>query len=513
KDGRLTWDDLNSRVQKVLLAKYNLGLYKKQVIDTVGILADLNEQTTRIKTLLAKNAVTLLQQTNTTLLPLKKEKKIAYVAIGAVKEPVVATRLKAENNADIYLFGTKAEVGKQLMDDKNPTIIIDKSDSATAQKLINALFAKGYDAIVVGMHNYSRRPANNFGLSNPAVFLIDKLQLQNNVISIYFGNPYAIKFSCNALNLATAYEDDDITQHAVADWLQGRQQAKGKLPVTVCDNFRFGDGITYNTYFPQAVPEYGANKFRKIDSIAKDAIAKGAMPGCVILAAKDGKVVYQQAFGTTTMGGKTPVTTNMVYDLASVTKISATTVSVMKLYEDGKLDLDKTLGDYLPWVKGSNKAPLKLRDILLHQAGLNPFIPFYREVIDTASGEPKWAYFSKVQDATHQFRAAENLYVRNNWQDTLYQRIVTSKLTATNKYVYSDNDFIFLGKIVEAVSGKPLDVYVKETFYKPLGMVTTTFHPREFMTLQNMVPTEVETHFRKQLLWGDVHDEGAAMFG
>ncbi len=513
KDGRLTWDDLNSRVKKILLAKYNLGLNKPQVIDTVGILADLNQQTTRIKTLLAKNAVTLLQQTNTALLPLKANKKIAYISIGAAKEPVAATRLKAENGADVYLFGSKATLGKQLMDDKNPTIVMDKSDSASAQQLISKVYALGYDAIVVGVHNYSRRPANNYGLSNPAIYLISELQKQNNAITIYYGNPYAVRYSCGALNVATAYEDDDITQSAVADWLQGKLAAKGKLPVTVCDNFKFGDGITYNSYLPKASNYNVDVKFNKIDSIAKDAITKGAMPGCVVLAAKDGKVIYQKAFGTTTMGGTTAVTANMVYDLASVTKISATTVSVMKLYEEGKLDLDKTLGDYLPWVKGSNKSPLKLRDILLHQAGLNPFIPFYREVIDTATGEPKWAYFSKVKDANHQFRAAENLYVRNDWEDSLYSRIVTSKLTAPNKYVYSDNDFIFLGKIVEAITGKTLNDYAKATFYQPLGMATTTFQPREVMSLNNIVPTEYEKHFRQQLIWGDVHDEGSAMFG
>lgn len=513
KDGRLTWDDLNNRVKKILLAKYNLGLNKPQVIDTVGILADLNEQTTRIKTLLSKNAVTLLQQSNTTLLPLKANKKIAYISIGAAKEPIAATRLKAENSAEVYLFGSKASLGKQLMDDKNPTIVLDKSDSASAQQLVSKIYALGYDAIVVGVHNYSRRPANNYGLSNPDIYLISELQKQNNAVVIYYGNPYAVRYSCSALNVATAYEDDDITQSAVVDWLQGKLAAKGKLPVTVCDNFKFGDGITYNSYLPKASNYNVDTKFNKIDSIAKDAIAKGAMPGCVVLAAKDGKIIYQKAFGTTTMGGNTAVTTNMVYDLASVTKISATTVSVMKLYEEGKLDLDKTLGDYLPWVKGSNKAPLKLRDILLHQAGLNPFIPFYREVIDTITGEPKWAYFSKTKDANHQFRAAENLYVRNDWEDTLYQRIVTSRLTAPNKYVYSDNDFIFLGKIVEAITGKTLNDYAKATFYQPLGMATTTFQPREVMSLNNIVPTEYEKHFRQQLIWGDVHDEGSAMFG
>ena len=203
----------------------------------------------------------------------------------------------------------------------------------------------------------------------------------------------------------------------------------------------------------------------------------------------------------------------MVYDLASVTKISATNVSIMKLYEEGKIGLDKTLGDYLPWVKGSDKANIRLKDILLHQAGLVPFIPFYREVLDSASGKPLPQYFSSQKDAQHIFKVSEGFYLRNDWQDTLQKRILQSKLTAPNKYVYSDNDFIFLGKIVEAVSGKPLNEYVQETFYQPLQMTTTTFLPKEKMAINQIAPTEEEKNFRQQLLRGDVHDEGAAMFG
>ena len=329
KDGLLSWDDLNNRVKKILLAKYNLGLSKPQNIDTANITADLNFQTNRIKTLLAKNAITLLRQTNTLIIPLNSSKKIAYISIGAAKEPIAATRLKAENNADVYLFGSKAELGKQLMDDKNQAIIIDKTDSAAALQLINSIKAKNYDAIVIGVHNYSRRPANNYGLSKPILYLLNELQKSDKAISLFFGNPYAISFSCNAPNLVACYEDDDITQNAAADFLQGKQQAKGKLPVTVCDNLKFGDGIVYNSYFPKNSTAESDTKFYKIDSIANDAIAKGAMPGCVILAAKNGKVIYQKAFGTTTLNVTIPVTKDMLYDLASVTKISATTVSVM----------------------------------------------------------------------------------------------------------------------------------------------------------------------------------------
>jgi beta-N-acetylhexosaminidase len=515
KDGRLTWDDINAKVKKVLLAKYHLGLDKLQPIQTENLVDDLNTQTARIKKLLSENALTLVHKQNETIFPLSKGKKIAYVCIGAPSENTIAAKLRTDYNADVYLFGSKNELGKQLMDDKNPVTTIEKSDSSAAAQLINTIQQKGYDVVIVGLHNYSRRPANNFGLSNASVYLLNGLQ-QPKTITLVFGNPYVLKNIANAPNLIACYEDDEVVQEAAFALLAGRVQPKGKLPVTVTDNLKFGDGIVYNSYFPVATPEsigMRSEALQKIDAIASDAIEKGAAPGCVVLVAKDGKIAYHKAFGYTNFDKKEPMTTDMVFDLASVTKISATTVSIMKLYEEGKVDLDKTLGDYLPWVKGSDKAPLKLTEILLHQAGLNPFIPFYREVIDTVTGKPLSKYFSTVKDAKHQYRVAEGLYLRNDYQDTLFKRILKSKLTAPEKYVYSDNDFIFLGKIVEAVSGKPLNEYVRETFYEPLHMTTTTFRPRELMPIDLIVPTEEEKHFRQQLIRGDVHDEGSAMFG
>lgn len=515
KEGRLSWDDINAKVKKVLLAKYHLGLHTVTPVATENLTNDLNAQTARIKTLLSANALTLVNKKNETIFPLVKGKKIAYVCIGAPSENMIASRLKAEYNAEIFLFGSKKEMGRQLMDDKNPATIIEKSDSAGATELINFFQQKNYDVVIVGLHNYSRRPANNFGLSSASLYLLNGLQSQK-TITVVFGNPYALKNIATAPNLVAAYEDDDITQSAAADLLAGTIQPKGKLPVTVTENMKFGDGIVYNSYFAPAAPEsVGLNTaaLGKIDAIATDAIEKGAAPGCVVLVAKDGKIAYHKAFGYTNFDKKEPMTTDMVFDLASVTKISATNVSIMKLYEEGKVDLDKTLGDYLPWVKGTDKAPLKLADILLHQAGLNPFIPFYKEVIDSTTGKPLPQYFSTTKDPQHQYRAAEGLYLRNDWQDTLFSRILKSKLTAPDKYVYSDNDFIFLGKIVEAISGKPLNEYARQTFYEPLRMTTTTFRPRELMPVDLIVPSEEEKHFRQQLIRGDVHDEGAAMFG
>lgn len=516
EEGRLSWDIIDAKVKKVLLAKYHLGLNKRKTIDTTNLVNDLNTQTLAINQKISEEALTLVSKKNPSVFPITKGKRIAYISIGAEGENTIATRLREDFQADVYLFDNKSQLGKQLMDEKPSSVIpSETNDEAGAERVLNQLLEKNYDVIIAGLHNYNRRPANNFSLSPVSIHLLQQLQTQH-TITLIFGNPYALKNIETAPNLIECYEDDSVTQVAAVHLLEGRINAKGTLPVTVSEKWKFGEGILYNNYFPMVVPEsvgLSSAGLGKIDSIANDAVTKGAAPGCVVLVARDGKLVYDKAFGYTNFDKKEPVTIDKAFDLASVTKVSATTVSIMKLYEEGRIDLNKTLGDYLPWVRGSNKAHLTLNEILLHQAGLVPFIPFYREVIDSVTGKPLPQYFSNLKDNKHQFRVAEGLYLRNDWEDTLNKRILQSKLSAPDKYVYSDNDFIFLGKIVEAVSGLPLNEYAYQHFYAPLHMLSTTFRPREKMPLDQIIPTEEETHFRNQLIRGDVHDEGAAMFG
>ena len=249
-----------------------------------------------------------------------------------------------------------------------------------------------------------------------------------------------------------------------------------------------------------------------IDTIALEAINAKATPGCVVTVLRKGKLVFQKSYGSLTYDSIIPVTPQTVYDLASVTKISATTVCLMKLVEERKIDVKQPVSKYLPWLKGSDKENLLVENLLLHQAGLNPFIPFYKEVTDK-DGNPLSTVLSATKEAPFETTVTDALYLRNDWNDTMYERIKTSIVSDKElKYVYSDNDFILLGKIIEAVTGKPLDVYAFETFYKPLGMSSTRFKPYEHFANDMIAPTEKEKQFRQQLIWGYVHDPGAAMF-
>ena len=495
----LKWKDLDARVKKVLRAKYQYGLANLRPIVLNNITADLNKGIREMRRVVAENALTLLKNNDRAIFPLmpRQFSKVAYVGMGLRSDNAFARRMRVDYGAHVYYFDYS----------------LNEEQSRAALDLIK----NRYDVVIIGVHGYNRYPANNYGISGAASLLLQQLQQQTRSVILTFGNPYIMANLCDPKVLLACYEDDEITQETAADLLQGKISPKGKLPVTVCPDLKYGTGITDLKILPVIQPSaigFNEQKLQVIDSIVNDGIAQQAFPGAVVLVAKDGRLVYNKAFGKMAFTNDSPMTTETIFDLASVTKICATTMAVMKLYDEGRLNLDKPLGEFLPWVRGSNKESLTVKDILLHQAGLKAFIPFYRETIDTLKeGIASPSYYASKPDDQFKIRVAENLFLRSDWVDTMYRRILDSELGPMGKYIYSDNDFIFLGKIVESISGLSLDQYVKRTFYDPLGMKTTGFKPRDRFPVERIAPTEQEPYFRKQLIQGDVHDPGAAMFG
>jgi len=332
-----------------------------------------------------------------------------------------------------------------------------------------------------------------------------------------FGNPYVVADFPNIKNVLFAYEDNIHTQNAAILWLEGKLEAEGVLPVTVTQQMPYGLGKstpakTTTHQQNNAITHIQLDKLNAIDSLVADAIKKKALPGCQVLIAKDNQIVFNKSYGTIAGEGTTPVSNQTYYDLASVTKVSATTVAIMKLAEEGKVDIDKTIGDYLPWVKGNPKAGISLRDLLLHQAGLYPYIKFYEKLL-YPDGSLKKDIVSDIAKGTHQLMITPTKYLANDWMDSIQQQILRSPVTAPGKYIYSDNDFIFLGFIVEKVSGMSLHSYTSKNFYEPLGMSSTGFLPLQKTTKENIAATELDNYFRNELIHGTVHDEGASTMG
>jgi len=531
EDGKIPGARLDESVKKILAAKYNAGLSKREVIPTQHITEDLNTYVSSLRKQIAEASITLLNDPNQALNKIKgnEGKAIAYIGIGTSSENTFTKTLQ-EAGIKKFLFA--------------PT-----GSEKETRKFLKKL--KSEDLLIVGVHNLSAYPGQNFGLDKNELYTLEELSKTGKTFTVLFGNPYALKNFCDGEGLMVTYDEAEETQIAAAKILTGQLKAKGKLPVTACENFKAGDGIiSLTTNLGEAVNEVTFNRENKevhveriiikpallphdflleccvspnalgvnnseldrLDDFIKSAVNAGAFPGCRILVAKEGKVFYDKPFGFLDEEKKIAVDNNTMYDLASITKVASTTLAVMRLYEQGKLNLNNYLGTYLPETKGTNKEYLKIRDVLLHQAGLKAWIPFYKETLDSMS-YPKPQIYAKSQSKAFSVMVAPHVFMRNDWIDTMWSRILVTPLENTGRYVYSDLDFIFLQKVVEQITKKSLYEYVLTEFYMPLGLENTAYSPLRNLIAKTIAPSEYDDYFRHQTLQGYVHDMGAAMFG
>jgi beta-glucosidase-like glycosyl hydrolase/CubicO group peptidase (beta-lactamase class C family) len=496
---KLNWATINARVKKVLAAKYRAGLNHLEPVNTDNLTDDLNQGTLALVREIYEKALTVLDNENH-ILPLRENdtSRIAVLGIGGDISPLVES-IRMHHPVDTFSFSGFGTA----------------QDAAAVADTLKA----NYDKVIIAVGGYNRFPAHNFGLGETGIQLACQLEEEMPSVTLVLGNPYAIKNFRHAPAVVAAYEDDSLMQQISGTLLFEGFEPDGRLPVTVAPEFAFNDGLStfgyQKAYVPYAKPaSVGVNDalLYKVDSIARDGIARGAYPGCEVLGMKDGKIFYHKAFGNLSYDKKTPVSPNTIYDMASCTKICATTMACMRLYDEGRLRLDGTLGEYLPWLRGSDKASLKIKDVMLHQAGFMPDFP-YLDVMLTDRVHPNPDIFHTIRDSTYSVRVAEHMYMNKAYEDTLMMEIRDGKLGRPHRYVYSDIDFQLMGYIVSAITGLPLNEYVKRAFYDPIGMDATGFLPRESFPLSRIAPTECEKVFRLQCLHGDVHDPRAAMFG
>ena len=503
-NGDLQWKDIDQKVRKILLAKKWLGLDKNSRPSTNPALNDLSRpQYDLTQRLITENSLTVLRNKKN-LLPINHldTLKIATLTIG-----------RTEKTPFQKMASRYCEMNHFCIDNTLDTDMLDQT--------INAI--KDYDVILAAIHVPSMNPVKNFKLTQNQILAVKKLLEQPNPNTVFsiFGNPYslnAFKAIEKTENLIIAYQDNQYTQELTAQLIFGAIEAKGTLPVTVNENFRTGDGIRISSFkrlkytIPEEIKIDSKKLETKLDSLVNLGIEKHAFPGCQILLAKDSKVFFHKCWGFHTYDHKIAVAPDDLYDWASLTKITGPLPILMQLYEQGKLNLDTTFSTYWPAWKGTDKEFISFKEVLSHQARLQPWIPFWYTTIKE-NGRYKPGYYRKRPSSRFNIRVANHLYLMSSYRDTIFNRINESELLDKKEYKYSDLSFYLIPEIIRNLTGEDYETYLNKKILKPLGASSVMFNPYRKVSVSNIIPTEEDKLFRKELLQGFVHDEGCAMMG
>lgn len=407
--------------------------------------------------------------------------------------------------ASVHFNNQYAAVFDSLLNKYNKVQLFDGAAYSGNKTLANLTSdLKFYNTIIVQV--------NDADLSNPDVIdFISTNQKNKNIIVAAFGSGSLLgKLDVITAPVIWTERVSQVSAMYSAEAIFGGVSISQKLAKNYSAVYKTGMGFaTEKTRLQYTVPEeagINADNLQGIDKIAQEAIREHATPGCVVLVAKDGKVIFNKAYGYHTYDNVIPDKLTDIFDLASMTKVSATTMETMQLTDQGKLSLEKTLGDYIPLTRKSNKNDIRVREVLLHQAGLIPDIQSFEKVKPTDhSTDSSAAYPTKVSD---------HYYLRKDYyKDVMLPDMLNSPLKTRGQYVYSDVSMLFMQEVVENITAVPLNVYVQQHFYTPLGMQTAGFLPLYRFTPDRIIPTENDKEYRMSLLDGYVHDPTAALLG
>ena len=507
---------INEKCRKVLMYKYVLGLNRYRPIVTKTLLSDLNATNADwLNRKMNERSITLLKN-DRAILPLRDldKRSIAFISLGGNSYGTLASTLNLYAKVETFSV----------------------FDNSRLSELIPRV--ANFNTLVISIN-----ARKNFSEETLAKICEGKEVILNFFTTPYEMTPYSFLVN-KAAAVICSYENTDLAQEYAGQGIFGGNAMDALLPVTVKGLFNKGTGIeTQKTRLAYSVPEeVGMNsaKLAAIDKIVQEGLDANAFPGCQVLVAKDGVVVYNKAFGNHDYKSSVQVKTTDLYDLASMTKATATLPALMKVYDNGDVSLTDYISKYVYPLRNTAKEKLNLRDALFHESGLKAFLPFYTNAIDKSSYSG--SLFSSTRDAKHtveydagtwanpdfkylpelispepksgySLQIAKNLYGSEKLRGLVLQDIADEPLSGKGKYEYSDLNFILLREVVEAITKKNMSDFLQQNFYRKLGATTTTYLPLQVVDSTRIAPTENDQFLRKQLLRGYVDDEAAAFLG
>jgi CubicO group peptidase (beta-lactamase class C family) len=487
-------DQLTSTVKKILAAKYEANLFHKDEINLDNLTLRLNSpQAQLLKQKLYEASITVVKD-DKSVLPVQvlENKNFAYVT-SDVTIP----------NDDFYTYLSKY-VNTAYFTANERTDPLELSDALSKhQVILVGIFPQTPEAVLERLNR-----------------VLEPMASTHQIIYCDFGNEKFIRTAARHSTVITAYTNTRETLKGMPQVIFGALKADGVLPYTPSLNLQEGTGVETKaikrlTFSMPVDARMNERTLNKIETVVNEAISMGATPGCQIFVARNGKVIYDRSFGSLTYNGP-PVTSETIYDLASLTKVSATLQAVMFMAEKGIIDIYKKVSYYLPELKNTNKKDITILEMLTHQAGLAPFIPMWTETVKDTVFLP--LYYNRKKDNLHPLQVSPNLFASTNIRDSVWNWIGKSKLVerparTPYAYRYSDLGFLIFQRLAEKMLNQPLDEFVFQNLYEPLGAYTTGFKPLEHFPEQLIAPTEDDKIYRKTTIRGTVHDERAAMMG
>ena len=485
---------LSYSVKKILKAKFKAGLNETKEIKKDNILKDLNsDKDRRLYSKAITRAITVLKNNND-LIPLSRNKKYGLITLGDSNHNYFYNELS--KNIDVVKFNLDTSIED-----------ISKKIDSTSK-------------IIISFHRSNSSPYNSLKFSTEEINLINKIAKIYPIILNVFANPYSlsqIKSFNNIDALVVSYQNSEISQIKSAHILLGKENSSGRLPVSINNFFSVGSGINTGSNYtlgygdPKSVG-ISSEKLKRIDYLINISIDSLMVPGAQVLISRKGKIFYHKTFGYHTYKKINSVKKSDLYDLASLTKILATLPLIIKEVDYGGLDLNDKLGDLFPEYNDTNKANIKVIDILTHYARLKPWIPFY---IDTQKKGNKLQrkIYRKKRNEKFPNEVAKGIFINKNQNQKILDQIFDSELRDTLEYKYSDFPFIILQKFLEKKYKLPLDKIAENKIFNPLKLKSTGFNPLRSNQQFEIIPSEIDNYYRKQELKGYVHDMAAAMFG